>query len=48
MKRNDLYYDTVKGLKKSLLRLDPELQQERAKIKHYQNCMKCGFTATHM
>ena len=30
MKRNDLYYDTVKGLKKSLLRLDPELRQERA------------------
>jgi len=48
MKRNDLHCDTVKGLKKSLLRLDPELQQERAIMKHYQNCMEHGFTITQM
>jgi HNH endonuclease len=44
--RNEQYCDTMNGLKKSLLRLDPELQQERAIMKHYQNCMDYGFTVT--
>lgn len=47
MRRNDLYCDMINGLKRSLLRLDPELQQERAIMKHYQNCMDYGFTVTY-
>ena len=44
--RNNQYCDTVVGLKKSLLRLDPDLDQEKAIRKHYQNCMDYGFTIT--
>jgi len=48
MKRNELHCNTINGLKKSLLRLDPELQQERAIMKHYRNCMDYGFTVTQL
>lgn len=46
VKRNDQYCETMNGLKKSLLRLDPALEQEKAIMKHYQNCMDYGFTVT--
>jgi hypothetical protein len=46
VKRNDQHCETMNGLKKSLLKLDPDLEQEKAIMKHYQNCMEYGFTVT--
>ena len=42
--RNDRLCETIDGLKKSLLKLDSELLQEKAITRYYQNCLDYGFT----
>ncbi len=44
VERNNEYCDTIDPLKKSLIRLDPETNYERAIAKHFQNCLGYGFT----
>jgi 5-methylcytosine-specific restriction endonuclease McrA len=44
VERNNEYFNTIDPLKKSLIRLDPETNYERAITKHFQNCLDYGFT----
>lgn len=48
VRRNDQLCNIIFGMKKSLLKLDPGLLQEKTIMKHYQNCMDYGFTVTHL
>jgi hypothetical protein len=44
VERNKEFSNTIDPLKKSLSRLDPETNYERAITKHFQNCLDYGFT----
>ncbi len=44
VERNKEFSNTIDSLKKSLSRLDPETNYERAITKHFQNCLDYGFT----
>jgi hypothetical protein len=46
--RNKEYSNTIYPLKKSLIRLDPETNYERAITKHFQNCLDYGFTVVRI
>jgi hypothetical protein len=48
VERNNEHSHTIAPLKKSLFRLDPETNYERAITKHFQNCLDYGFTVVRV